>query len=1048
MNRAEMKFSRFFLAWLLLLYAQHLAHAQGAASTMVGSVTDPSGAAIPTATITIENTDTGMTRQIRTDETGGFSAPNLPTGQYVVTVTADGFKTEKRTQIRLEYQQTQRVDFTLALGNVSQSVTVSSGGATLQTDDASAATVLGKQQITDLPLDGRNFVQLAQLVPGTTVGSPGGGNTSFTNQGFTVSAYGQRDYNNQYTLDGMDMTEARNPSPMFLPSVDAIQEFDVKTGLYSAQYGWKAGAHVDIAVKSGTNQFHGNVYEFLRNDIADARNYFDTSVDNLKRNQFGGTLGGPIKRNKLFFFGAYDQTRQNDGVTQTGVVPTPQQLSGNFSSSLTPVIDPTTNLPFPGNIIPSDRINPNATILGAFYPTPNVTGAANFVRSGASFDNNIQWFTRADYNIRDNDHLFGRFAYSNGSFGDPPLIADFATNNPIIATNGAIQEVHIFTPKLLNSFLIGFGYYHREESDATVYTSIAKQLSIPGVDDNPLLAGIPSISILGYSGFGQGAFSPLIFHDQNFAIQDNLSIQKGAHSINIGFEVIKARFEQTFVEYPRGFFDFTGYVTGNPIADFLLGLPLQTQVANALTPGHLFNTPSSYYVQDDWKATPKLTVNAGLRYELNPPVHDARGFARNLDLQTGELFPTTNIPVPLWNLDKTDIAPRFSFAYRPFDNDRTVLRGGIGLFYSTPELNLVTDANLNPPFGVTNSFEAIPGSPLSFENPYPTSTQLPQGAPTIYADAPNLKNARTVLWNLDVQHSLKNVLVDIGYTGSKSTNVALDEMPNQPTPGPGNPQTRRLLPQYGTVEYFGPAGFSNYNGLAVKVEKRLSSGLFLLGSYTYSKAIDQNDAPIFGDSYAGGEQNKNDLLAERGTASFSFKHVFSFSYGYELPFGRGRQFAAHLSRLGDFFISGWQTNGIVSWYSGPPFSVFVGGDPAGIDGDGTLRPDRIANGNLPSSQRRLSQWFDTNAFVAPPPYTFGSAGRDILIGPGTFDIDASLFKSWSVERLNVELRGEAFNATNHPNFGIPGQTLATPTYGVITSAGSPRLLQIAAKVRF
>jgi hypothetical protein len=1049
MNRSEMKTSRYFLAWvLLLLSSQHLAHAQGAASTIVGNVMDPSGAGISQATITIQNADTGTTREVRTNESGGFSVPSLSAGRYVVTANASGFATEKRMQIRLEYQQTQRVDFVLRVGDVSQSVTVEANVATLQTDDASTATVLDERQIRDLPLNGRNFIQLTQLVPGTTAGAPGNGNTGFAGQGFAVSAYGQRDWNNQYTLDGVDMTEARNPAPEFLPAIDAIQEFDVKSGVYSAEYGWKGGAHVDIAIKPGTNQFHGNVYEFLRNDFANAKNYFATKVDDLKRNQFGATFGGPIQRNKLFFFGAYDETRQIFSATQFALVPTPQQLSGDFSSSPTPIIDPTTGLPFPGNIIPSNRIDPNATILGAFYPAPNLSGVFNFTRAGAAFDNTREWFTRVDYNISDRDHVFGRFASSKRKYGDPPVIADFAGVNPLIADNVAIQEVHIFTPKILNSLLLGFSYYHREIADAKVYSDIAKQLTIPHVADNPLITGIPYISIDGYSPIGQGAFSPLIFHNQNFQLSDNLSIQQGNHSIKVGFEVQKFRFEQTFIVWPRGFFEFSGYATGNTVADFLLGLPVFTQVANALTPGHLFNTPSSYYVQDDWKARPNLTVNAGFRYELNPPVHDSHGLARNLDLKTGNLFPATNVPVPLWNLDKGDVAFRLGFAYRPFNNERTVIRAGSGLFYSTPELNIVTDGNLNPPFGVTNSFLATSSTQLTFEDPYPSATGLPQGAPTIFADAPNLKNARTALWNLDVQHSLKSFIVDIGYTGSRTTHLVNDSMPNQPTPGdPATAQTRRLFPQYGKIYFFQSGGWSTYEGLQVKVEKRVSKGLFLLGSYTWSKAIDLSESPIFGDAFAGYGQDKNNLAADKGLAPSNLKHVFSLSYGYELPFGRNQQFAAHMNPLGEALIGGWQINGIVSWHTGSPFSVFSYAD-IGVAYDTITRATQIApNGNLPSTQRTLSRWFDTSAYVDPVA-TFGNSGRDSLIGPGMFNMDVSLFKGWSFERFKVQLRGEAFNVTNHPNFGFPGNYVGIPGFGAINYAGSPRILQIATKVSF
>jgi hypothetical protein len=520
-------------------------------------------------------------------------------------------------------------------------------------------------------------------------------------------------------------------------------------------------------------------------------------------------------------------------------------------------------------------------------------------------------------------------------------------------------------------------------------------LAIPGTDTNPDLVGFPVISIQGYTGLGEGMFNPLVFYNELKQFKDGFSVIRGKHSVKFGAQIMRIRNQQSFPLSPRGNFSFTGFVTGNPVADFLLGRPLLSSSSVGLTPARLFTTLYHLFVTDDWKVTPNLTVNLGLRYELNPPVQDSRGLARNLDIKTGTLFPNGDIRTRLYRFDKNNLAPRLSFAYRPSGTQRTVIRGGSGVFYSTPEFNTVVDFNLNPPFFTTNNFRATPEVPLTLADPFPVTGKLPTGAPTIFSvDRDNYRDAFTLLWSLDVQHELvRDFSIDIGYTGSKTTGLLGDILPNQPDPGPDNPQARRRFPQFGPIFFWTPNAFSTYHGLTFKAEKRYSQGLFFLASYTWSKAIDLIQSPVFGDGLSGGIQRKDNIFADKSVAGFDRRHRLSFSYGYELPFGKGKPLASNLGPAVEALIGGWQINGITTLQTGPPFTPVVPGDPAGIAGNGTLRPNRLRDGGLDSSQRTLVHWFDTDAFVAPPPFTFGNAGRNVLIGPGTVNFDFSVFKN-------------------------------------------------------
>jgi hypothetical protein len=1034
-------------------------YAQSATSKLVGLVTDVSGAVVPDAKVTVTNSQTRISRTTLTNSSGEYTVPFLDTGRYQITVEKSGFETSTLQQIPLAYEQTLREDISLRVGTATQEVTVTAAASVLNTESATQNTVIDREKINDLPLNGRNFIQLAQLVPGVTPGLVAG-NSGFTLQGYTISANGQRDFNNNYTLDGVNMTESRNPSPTFNPSIDALQEFNIQVGLYGAEYGTRAGAQVDLALKSGTNQFHGDVYEFLRNSAFDSRNFFSSKIPPLKQSQFGATFGGPIRKDRTFFFAAYDGTRQSAGVTEVGVVPTPAMLQGDFSSVSKPVINPATGAQFPGNIIPASLIAPQAKLIASYYPVPDQQGVLNFGRVAGSYDNDDQVFARIDQKLTDKNSLTGHVAYAKRDALVPAVINPFGQLSPFVAINVSVQDTHIFTPSIINQVQLGYNRYHREIDSQQRLASVGQQLALPGVLADPRFTGFPAVALTGYASVGEYTYAPLTFYNELKQIKDRLSFIRGNHSLKAGFDIMRIREEQIFVSYPRGQFSFTGYATGNPVADFLLGLPLSTGSSNVLVPGNFLTTFYHFFITDEWKATRNLTINVGLRYELDPPVQEQRGNARNFNggpawdgVQTGSVFPAAGNRTRLYGFDTDDWGPRFSLAYRPFGGSDTVIRAGYGIYYSMPEFNTVVDFNLNPPLSSYGTYTTSAQAPLSFNNPFPSSSQV-AGAPTIYAvDPSRYRNGRSQLWTFSIgRKSISNISLEAAYTGGRTDGMLVNALLNQPLPGPGAVQPRRPYPQYGNISYWVPDDYATYHALQLKAEKRLSSGFSFLASYTWSKSLDIQQSAIFGDTQAGGPQNKNDLRAEYGLASQDYRHRFVVSYGYELPFGTGKRFLSTATAVENAFLGGWQLNGITTAQTGPPFTLFVPGDPAGLGGSGTLRPNRIGNGNLPSSQSTVARWFDTSAFVDPAPYTFGNSGRNVLIGPGLFNFDLSLFKNFRItESKRVQVRAEFFDLFNHPHFTIPGQTMDTSTLGVISSANSGadgRIVQFALKFYF
>jgi len=1048
---------------LIILLGIHLSlslstFGQTGTASIRGVVVDPSGARISGATVTITNIETRQSRKSDTDDEGRYLLQNLDRGNYTQKIEAMGFKSQVREGLVLQIDQKMLVDITMELGDVAEKVTITGEPVLVDHLGAETREVIDQQKIVNLPLNGRNFMQLALLAPAITPGSLQDGNSRLAG-GVALSVAGQRGFNNNYTLDGVQMTDPRNPHPGIRPSIDSIQEFEVKTSVYSAEYGLRAGGQVNVAIKSGTNQFHGSAFIFHRNDNLNARNLFDPAnrpKPEFKFNQFGFTIGGPVFKDRLFFFFAYDGFRVRRINTITATVPLPQWLAGDFSNVSTPILDPLTGQPFTGNIIPTSRLDPRARIIAGFYPSPTRPGvAANLVGSGSNIEDDDQFIVRVDHQLGNKDSYFVRVGSLKKILSGVSLVPVFSSRIERPDQNATLQETHIFSPTTINQFQIGYNrFVWREGAPIPGVTGdlpvLGEQINLPGIDRNPRFFGPPIVSVSGFLGLGGSSNDPFQLLSETWQLKNILSFKTGPHNVKVGGDIQRNRLDQQIPIFPRGGLTFTGEVTGHPVADLVLGFPFSTQRSVGDNTGRLRNTFWHFFVTDDWPVTKNLHITVGLRYELNLPVKDIRGLSRNFNPQTGQLFPAVGeANVPLYNTDKNNFAPRVGIAWRPFGRSDTSVRAGYGIFYSIPEFNAVTLFNLNPPLFSTDRFVTSPTNRLTLENPFPEDLQAGgAGTPGLFALNPlTYRDALTQTWNLTIQHEvLPKILLEVGYIGAKTSNLLWNTSINRARPGPGPLQSRRPYPQFGSILFSDSSAISNYNGLEIKVRRSFSTRLYFISSYTFSKAIDQSHSGIFGDVANGhAPQDPDNLQAEKGRAPFDMRHRWSFAYGYQLPFRFG-------SGIIDALAGHWQINGIASVESGRPMSVQVPFSTAGTGGEGVTRADRLANGNLPSSQRSVERWFDTGAFAVPQLGTFGNSGRGILDSPGRVNFDFSLFKEFPISKISesfkVQLRAEAFNLFNTPPLGMPGLFIGTPTFGRITSAGPGRELQFGLKVLF
>ena len=1034
--------------WLALLAAPVM-FAQVDTGTIAGSVHDSQGAAVAAATITFVETGTNTTIKTQTDGSGDYASPPLRPGNYKITAAAAGFKTETRGTIVLQVQDRLRQDFSMAVGSVSENVEVTAETPTIQTDTSSLGEVVSTKEMTQLPLNGRDYIQLATLTTGVVRTSSGtNGNTGGSSTGGLNSfvANGTRGTLNNFLLDGIDNNSNDNGGVILRTNVDAIQEFKLQTNTYSAEFGRSAGAVVNAITKTGTNRYHGNVFEFFRNSALDARDTFEdpaTKKASFKQNQFGGTLGGPIVKDKLFWFGDYQGTSIRRPLTWISLVPTPEERVGNFSAAGEPTIyDPNNGQPFNGNIIPSDRIDPVAQAFMNLYPDPNqsaITNGGNFNISPIEQDRIDQGDGRLDYTPSQTDQFFARYSMSGRTDVRPaplPGLAnggDSSTGNGFEDTKGAsVGYTRAFTPRTVNEVRVGFNYVHIRRGVPPAGTALPPpELRVPGVPDDPRVNGLTVFSPRGYRRLGDPRYAPTILASQERQLSDVLTLVRGAHTFKLGGEVRWSQFNISQEAAPRGQFNFNGKFTqhgvqgaGSSLADMLLGLANSSGISTVIELGNRQHVPA-LFIQDDWKVTHRLTINLGLRYDYFSPIVEVNNKQSNFDYATGTLIQaaTNGASRALVTADKANFSPRIGFAFTPGANADTVIRGAYGIFYSGQEIRTAAPLQLayNLPFFYEPSFVSDGVTPLPFTPAEGFPTLDPNQAinPGVTSVDPNLHTPYYQSWNLAVQRALPGaVSIEVAYAGSKGTHLqGVTDRNQDPTPGPGDIQARRPYPFYGGFTSIQNLGSSNYNSLQIKGEKHLSHGLYFLSAFTYSKAI--NDLPEICCA-APFPQNSYDIAAERGPADFDQRLRWVFSFDYEIPFGGSK---SHISnRAVDAILGGWHVGGIYTLASGFPFSPLLGNDPSNTGAQVAVRPNQLRNGNLPRDRRSKDMWFDPSAYEQPDPnlYFFGNAGRNSLVGPGQNVFDASLRKEFAfTDRHRLEFRTEFFNAFNHPNYAQP-----------------------------
>jgi hypothetical protein len=1064
------------LAFLLLVTP---AFAQLDSGTIVGYVRDQSGAAVQSAAILITSEATNAKWTVKSDDHGDYVSPPLRAGMYSVRVEAAGFKSATKENITIQVQDRLRVDFDMSIGAVTENVVVSADSQLIQTETSSLGQVISSKQITDLPLNGRDYVQLATLTTGVvrtssgTNGNIGGSSTGGQN---SFVANGARGTLNNFLLDGIDNNSNDNGGLILRTSVDAIEEFKIQTNSFSAEFGRSGGAAINAVVKSGTNLIHGTVFEFFRNSALDARDFFEdpaTKKASFKQNQFGGTLGGPILKNKLFAFGDYQGTRIRNPQTLISSVPTAAVRVGDFSGSENATIfDPQTGLPFPGNIIPADHIDPVSQAMLNLYPLPNQPGFRNnFKISPTEKDGIDQGDGRIDYNLSQSNQFFGRYSQSGRLDVVPTPLPGLANGGGGASGKGfedtkgaALGYTHIFSPAVVNEFRVGFNYVHVRRGVPLGGNQLPPpELRVPGVPDNPSTNGITLFRPNGYRRTGDPGFAPTILASQERQIRDVLSLTRGRHTIKVGAEMRWSEFNIFQVADPNGTFVFTGQFTSDPagivdsgssIADELLGLPLTSSISTLLNLGNRQHVPN-LFAQDDFKVNRHLTLNLGVRYDYFSPIVEVNNKQSNFDYSTGQIIVASRSGASrgLVDADKHNISPRVGFAWSPFDSGKSVLRGAYGIFYSGQEIRTAAPLQLayNVPFFSRPLFISDGVTPLlTVSGGFPAVDPANAIDPPVTSVDRRLKTPYYQQWNLAVEQALPaKMSLEIAYAGSKGTHLQVVTDQNQvQTPGPGDVQSLRPFPDFNSFTSIQNRGNSTYHSFQLKLQKHYSFGLSFLSSYTLSKAI--NDLPEICCAQPF-PQNSYDLRAEKGLADFDQRQRWVTSFDYELPFGRGRRHNIENHAL-DLIAGRWHVGGIFTIASGFPFSPLIGFDPSNTGSQGLLRADRVGNGNVPSGQRSPDLWFDINAFASPADFTFGNAGRNILTGPGETILDGSIRKEFNLlKEQKLEFRVELFNMLNHPYFAQPDNFLddGPGAFGTITSLSIPmRQVQFGLKYRF
>ena len=1080
-------FRRLPAIFLLLAMGALSALAQSTTGTIQGNIKDRSGAVMPGVEVVVNNVATNQSRTSITNERGDYTVPQLSAGSYDINASLPGFKTEVRQKVEIQVDQRVKIDFTLEVGQMSDKIMVTEEAPLVQATSASLGSVVDNQKIQQLPLNSRDFEKLALLIPGATPPQPGS-SLAFRG-GITIGGANER--GNNFTLDGISNTTHNVFTYVYKPSVDEIQEFKVQPNAYDAEAGRGEGGQVTVTTKSGSNSFHGTVFEFLRNDKLDARNYFEAEKKPFKRNQFGANIGGPIQHDKMFFFFNYEGLRLRQSETRLATVPTDAMRRGDFSAFAAGVRDPLTGLNFPGNIIPANRINPIGVKMLNFWPNPNrvpgANSASNFIGSPGSPDDSNQVTFRVDRTLTSKDTMFARYSLYLDHTVDAYNAQSGISNLPGYARDdtqrnhaATLSFTHVFTSSLLTTAKAGFSrlLQDRKTQDRTNYAPI---LGIPGiVISDAGITGVPDIRANGIERIGQPTNLPQARSDLHYQYISTTNWTKGNHSLKFGGDYARMQIFRESWGMDRGVYNFDGRYSGQGVGDLLLGLPATAGRALGDTHAYLMERQWTGFFQDDWKVSDHLTINLGLRYEWITPWWEKFNRMSNYNMATGNLELTGTASTQrdylraesldpqyvaisagvkfvntgqkyAYGTDKNNFMPRIGFAYDPTGKGKFLIRGGIGTFYIT-----LTTASSLPgayPFRVTQSFtntsvpaatRIAPAGTYSVSNPFTGAISATINAESWQKD---FKVGYAQKFSLGTQWEfLPNFVLDMDYSGSLTRKMWTGYNINTPIPGPGNVAARRPIAGYGSITRTESSGTQSYNALQTRIERRFSHGMTFINAYTFQKIL---GTLVFGGDGGGTYQNPRDLKSNKGPESFDTRHRETFSLVWELPVGEGHALMGGANKIVNGMFGGWQLSAIQTVQSGRPYTPILSTDNSNT-GIGADRPNRIGNGNLPHSERTVDKYFDTSAFALPAAFTFGNAGTGILYGPRLVNTDVSFQKGFKLgEQRSLQVRAEFFNIANHPTFDLPNRTFGTPQFGQVTRAlPTQRNIQIGARLRY
>jgi hypothetical protein len=1064
--------------------------AQNIAGTIVGAITDASGASVTSATVTVVNEQTNIEYKAAS-ETGEFVAPNLPPGTYTVKTELTGFKPSVVKGVRLSAQRTARVDVVLQPGALTQTVEVTAGAAVVNSETATVGSILEASTITQLPLNGRTLDRLIRISAGVT-------SDSANNPRVAGSAYWG---GIQFSVDGTTYNDMGNGGGAYssrnglatLPSVDAISEFKIDSNSMKAEY--EGSVSAAVITKSGSNEFHGSVLWFNRNRVGAAKNFYATGIAKppFNRNEFGYTVGGPVIKNKTFFFTSYEGLRERTSRTDTLTVSTAAMRAGNFAG-LPAIVDPLSGLPFANNQVPTARIDPRSKTLIDLVPLPNLPGngpagtLSNYVRTLGNVSDINRWSARVDHRFSSNDAIWINL---NHSKGDPYFVAQGTPagygswKDGGYSTQGVnFSWNHTFSPTMLNEARFGYLRHasaRRGENQDYNPLALFPQLYPVAYGGVPYMQIGNHVSIGDYGGSDRAPqLTPQYI--------DNFNLIRGKHSIKAGFDF--ANYRQA--SYPSvggmgsglandgglGRFIFNGRYTlgaltgtaqpAHQFADYLLGYPTTTY-RSSTSPNLLFySSRYSAYVQDDWQVSSKLTINFGIRYMLQTSWKERNNTQSQFDFASGKLvvpgsqypsqaqqrliaaYPITlasgsNFSNSLYDTDKNNIAPRIGLAWRPFGGNKTVVRGGFGVYYNfLPVFIGFRQLGFNnPPFLLAETYEAAAGltPTLTLAQPFGTTGTISPN-PSITAVQRNIRNSESYQWNFTVERELRaNFGVRASYVGNHSTHLPWYNLPaNLPyTQAAGTIQPRRPYQPWADINLLASGGDSVLHQLQLEATQRYRSGLMFQLHYSFNRSLD--NVPV-----VGGPQNPYDQRADRGNSDQIRRHIFAANYNYELPFGKGKMFA-NRGGIVNHVVGGWNIGGITTLRTGTPFSPSFTATQTGWMGG---RPDVIGDPILGRGERSTTRWFNAAAYAVPAPFTWGNAPRNSLWTPGDIIFDVSILKNFTItERFKAQFRGEFFNLPNHANFGGPAGNISVPaSVGRITSAGDPRQIQFGLKVLF